>query len=336
MGKVRSEFAKSEFYDGLEVDPGTRTIVLETNVVGHDRLRSMIAAAYGSKENPDLEGHVDERIRDLVAAIGRKYLSTTTMLRPADFAKLIQFVALDILTDFAFGAPFGYLERDEDVHEWIKERHESLAATAVRSVTGPWETDEKGLAKSVAAERFGPKRVERQDMLGSFVRNGLTEREARTEAVTQMSACIRGGLRIFPPFSGLLAKVVPPSGDILAGQHIPGGTRIGIAVWAIQRNEVYGENTDIYEPERWLEADEERGAKMSRTLETIFGMGENKCIGRNVTRLGAEKVLFEMLRRFDFTVLDPLNPIKSSNMLFFSQWDMMLRIVMRRDGGIEV
>jgi hypothetical protein len=27
---------------------------------------------------------------------------------------------MDVLTDVAFGAPFGYLERDEDVHDYIK------------------------------------------------------------------------------------------------------------------------------------------------------------------------------------------------------------------------
>ncbi len=27
---------------------------------------------------------------------------------------------MDVLTDVAFGKPFGYLERDEDVHEYIK------------------------------------------------------------------------------------------------------------------------------------------------------------------------------------------------------------------------
>jgi hypothetical protein len=27
---------------------------------------------------------------------------------------------MDVLTNVAFGAPFGYLERDEDVHDYIK------------------------------------------------------------------------------------------------------------------------------------------------------------------------------------------------------------------------
>lgn len=27
---------------------------------------------------------------------------------------------MDVLTDVAFGAPFGYLNRDEDVHDYIK------------------------------------------------------------------------------------------------------------------------------------------------------------------------------------------------------------------------
>jgi hypothetical protein len=44
MGRVRSGYKKSDWYDGLEVDPSARTIVLETNDVRHDKLRAMMAA----------------------------------------------------------------------------------------------------------------------------------------------------------------------------------------------------------------------------------------------------------------------------------------------------
>jgi hypothetical protein len=43
-----------------------------------------------------------------------------------------------------------------------------------------------GVAKEVAGERFGPDAKVRNDMLGSFVRHGLTEAETASEALLSM------------------------------------------------------------------------------------------------------------------------------------------------------
>lgn len=42
------------------------------------------------------------------------------------------------------------------------------------------------IAKEVAAERFGPNKKIRKDMLGSFVAHGLTQEEASSEILMQM------------------------------------------------------------------------------------------------------------------------------------------------------
>ena len=42
------------------------------------------------------------------------------------------------------------------------------------------------VAKRVVAERYGPDKKVRGDMLGSFVRHGLTQREAESESLLQM------------------------------------------------------------------------------------------------------------------------------------------------------
>lgn len=45
-----------------------------------------------------------------------------------------------------------------------------------------------GIAKEVVGERFGPNKKEQRDMLGSFVRHGLTQREAESETLMQILA----------------------------------------------------------------------------------------------------------------------------------------------------
>ncbi len=35
-----------------------------------------------------------------------------------DFSKVAQYYTLDVITDMAFGEPFGYLAKDEDLHDY--------------------------------------------------------------------------------------------------------------------------------------------------------------------------------------------------------------------------
>jgi cytochrome P450 len=109
-----------------------------------------------------------------------------------------------------------------------------------------------------------------------------------------LQSCIREGLRIFPPFTGINSKLVPPAGDTINGRFIPGGTRIALSVWAMQRDPIFGEDTDIYIPERWLGIDKDKEQNMFTTMELIFGSGKYGCLGRSVAYVELDKVFFEV------------------------------------------
>jgi hypothetical protein len=42
------------------------------------------------------------------------------------------------------------------------------------------------VAKEAVAERFGADKEDRRDMMGSFIRHGLTQKEAESESTFQM------------------------------------------------------------------------------------------------------------------------------------------------------
>lgn len=42
------------------------------------------------------------------------------------------------------------------------------------------------IAKEVVSERIGPNKIEKADMLGAFLRNGLDQRHAESEILTTM------------------------------------------------------------------------------------------------------------------------------------------------------
>jgi cytochrome P450 len=124
----------------------------------------------------------------------------------------------------------------------------------------------------------------------------VSDREA--QQLTYLKAVIKEGLRIWPPGTGLLAKVVPPEGDTSNGLFLPGGTDIGVNTWAIMRNaEVFGGDADIFRPERWLEANPEQTAKMEKSLEWVWGYGKYVCMGKSVALIELRKVFVEVSSR---------------------------------------
>lgn len=109
---------------------------------------------------------------------------------------------------------------------------------------------------------------------------------------------IQEGLRIWPPFTGLVMKQVPRGGDTFKGVFLPGGTRVGHSTWAVMRNrEIFGADADMFRPERWLEEeqpDSEKRAQMVRTAELVFGYGRWQCSGKTVAILELNKIFVQV------------------------------------------
>ncbi len=51
--------------------------------------------------------------------------------------------------------------------------------------------------------------------------------DSEAKALPYLQACIKEGLRMFPPVTSLFPKIVPPEGDTFNGVFLPGGTEIG-------------------------------------------------------------------------------------------------------------
>ncbi|KAI0482548.1 pisatin demethylase [Xylariaceae sp. FL0804] len=135
--------------------------------------------------------------------------------------------------------------------------------------------------------------------------------DAEAKRLPYLQAVIRESMRVFCPLTPLLNKTVPAGGDVVAGFRLPAGTQVGINQWGILRSkDNWGEDAELFRPERWLQADEKRLQEMADTLEVVFGYGKYKCMGRGIALMELSKVLPELLRRYDFTIIDPVAPIK--------------------------
>ncbi|KAK4240603.1 cytochrome P450 [Achaetomium macrosporum] len=128
---------------------------------------------------------------------------------------------------------------------------------------------------------------------------------AEASKLPYLDAVIVEALRVHPVLGLILEREVPEGGAVLAGQHVPEGTIVGFNPWVILHNtQVYGEDADVFRPERWLEADETRLREMKRCNIT-FGAGPRTCQGKNIGMMEILKLMPALMHRFDFALANP-------------------------------
>jgi hypothetical protein len=92
-----------------------------------------------------------------------------------------------------------------------------------------------------------------------------------------------------------MAKKVPPEGDKINGVFVPGGTKIGANMWALlRRKDVFGDDADVFRPERWLEASPDELQKMEAVGELVWGYGRYVCLGKSVALIELNKIFVEV------------------------------------------
>jgi cytochrome P450 len=423
---VRSGFNKSDWYNGLRVIPDRDYVLTMRDPAQHHDRRARLMPGYTGREVKGLPALIDEQIAKLVRLIEMKFVSEGPDFRPVDFARLAQFFTLDVTGSIAFGEPFGFLDNNEDMFDYVGMSNSYLPWTQLVALV-PWlvklfqsplmanvmprPTDQKGLgklmgiAKSAVEKRVGDGKIETDDILGSFISHGLDPEEAEIEALLlilagadtsskaiggimlhlitspgpygrlqeeldlasasgsisshitdddakrlpYLQAVIKEGLRMWPPVSGIAPRV-SKTDETVCGLHIPAGTSVTWAAWPLQRHKpTFGEDADIFRPERWLEAEPEKQKAMESAMMTVFGVGRPECLGKNIALLNLNKTLSEvrglrsrydeseydntrqLLLRYDFTIVNASKPWRVFSAGVFIQYDMNVRITRRKE-----
>ncbi|GAB1319333.1 hypothetical protein MFIFM68171_09543 [Madurella fahalii] len=210
MAAPRSRYKRSNWYMAFRFNPDKDHIGSHRDNEVHAQLKLKIAPGYSGREIVDLEEKVDANIVALVKLIEKSYLSAPTETKAFDLAQKIQYFTADTIGDIAFGKAIGFLENDTDMYDYLKTSAEGFPFFMVLSLF-PWlmyvlglDTVKKylpsagdsvgmgrimGLAHEIVEKRYPPKEGElHQDMLGSFIRHGLTREEAESESVMQILA----------------------------------------------------------------------------------------------------------------------------------------------------
>ncbi len=158
---------------------------------------------------------------------------------------------------------------------------------------------------------------------------------AEVSRLPYLQAAVREALRLHPP-SISPSKLSPPGGDTISGIFVPGGTQVGANVPGVLRSEaIFGADAQCYRPERWLEAaaaqgDEARLRRMQSAVDLVFGAGKFQCPGRAISFMEVGKLFVELMRRFDFSLVDNVKPASVESWAVLVVHGMNVRVTPRQ------
>lgn len=121
-------------------------------------------------------------------------------------------------------------------------------------------------------------------------------------------ATIREAQRLHPVIGMALPRRVPAGGMAVHGlTTIPTGTTVGCNPVSLHRNpEIFGEDADVFRPERWFgEGDEGDKTRAMERYNLIWGGGARTCPGRHLAEMLVSKIVPALVANFEVEVTLP-------------------------------
>ena len=212
MNAPRSGYSKSNWYLASRFTAGVDNMISDRNDARHEIMRKKAAPAYSGKDNAQLERDVDECLLDLVHMVRDRYI-TTDNSHPIqmELARKAQYFTIDAISKLAFNEKFNDLRDDNDNFGYIEEIDtlfpnmfcmsvipeiiEFLTATGILAWLDPADNPKLAFGKMMRiAKAKINSRIDSEgnfkgsygDMMGSFIKHGMTRQELEQETILQM------------------------------------------------------------------------------------------------------------------------------------------------------
>jgi len=115
------------------------------------------------------------------------------------------------------------------------------------------------------------------------------------EKLPFLTAVVKEALRIAVPTPVGLPRVVPPSGAVISGTKIPGGTVVSQSPIFVSFSEEIFERPHEFLPDRWLQP----GSKSLENWLVVFSKGPRSCLGITLAYCELFFCFSHLFRRFD-------------------------------------
>ncbi|KAJ3577662.1 hypothetical protein NPX13_g2907 [Xylaria arbuscula] len=128
---------------------------------------------------------------------------------------------------------------------------------------------------------------------------------AEVSKLPYLNAVIKESMRGFSSATWPIERLVPRGGVTIAGMFFPEGTSIGCLPSVIHQNEkIYGEDTQVFRPERWLTPNREELRLMEAT-HMGFSRGRRVCLGQHIAMMQMKKVIAAVLTKYKLSFVGP-------------------------------
>lgn len=115
-----------------------------------------------------------------------------------------------------------------------------------------------------------------------------------------LRAVIDETLRIAPPAGVPLQREIIRDGLMIEGKHLPAGTLVGTAVYALQHSPEYFRDPEVFRPERWMpEHTSSEEITRSKLAFAPFSVGSRGCIGKKTAYGELSIALARVLYTYD-------------------------------------
>ena len=126
-------------------------------------------------------------------------------------------------------------------------------------------------------------------------------------ALPYLDACVWEGIRMHPPFALALERIVPEDGITIQGHYLPAGTNVGGSPYVVNRHkETFGQDAELWRPQRWLEKDMQHKNKLERSVLT-FGAGRRICLGKHIGLMEVKKLIAFLVLNYKVSLVLPGN-----------------------------
>lgn len=104
-----------------------------------------------------------------------------------------------------------------------------------------------------------------KEILAADLSDMVTYNEAQN--LPYFQACLKEAMRINPAVGLNITRKVPLGGAELGCHKLPGGTEVAVNGWVLHRDtSIFGEDAEVFRPERWIEGDKENIKRMERCM----------------------------------------------------------------------
>ncbi|KAF2185207.1 benzoate 4-monooxygenase cytochrome P450 [Zopfia rhizophila CBS 207.26] len=158
------------------------------------------------------------------------------------------------------------------------------------------------------------------------------------EHLPYLRAVLQEGMRMAPPVPSQIPRIVPPEGDIVCGNSLPGNTFVGVPQFAAYRYAPFFVYPNEFLPERWLPDDSPLNNRSdedptfnsrsfsadTKNIVQPFSVGPRNCIGMNLAYAEMRLIFARLLYNFNLELprkAEDEETFKFENQKTFALWE---------------